>query len=302
MMRNIKKEFTNKNLIMGSWIGFLSVIIIILAVIVNNNLGNRQFKIEMQEHWPGAQPQPVHKPVQVNFQGALTAIEQSYNDIAQELNKVSVCISGGKVVNGVPQQINATGIIVGNQYVLTNYHVIENATHLYVIARTPAIVSVPAEVIRTDWNNDIALLKINTTAVLPIARIGNSDTVNAGDIVFAVGNALGSGNVFTSGMVCDRNQSFTINGRNYQNMIRTETYMFPGSSGGPLANIRGEVIGINTAIYDPNGNFTGISFVTPINRALKLIQSWNLPGINTFGGQYVQVAYSPVDNPYSLAA
>ncbi len=307
-MRDIKTEIINgwhakdRSLLLGIWISFLSVILIAVAVIANNNIGNRRFKDEMQEHWPGAQKQPTHKPVQVKFPGSVASLEQTYNDIAHELNKVSVCVTGTKTVNGRPQQINGTGIIIGSKYVLTNYHVVENANHINVIARIPSVVSVQAEVVRTDWANDLAILRLKTNAILPVARIGNSDTVNAGDIVFAMGNALGSGNIFTSGMICDRNQSFTAKGRNYHNMIRTETYMYPGSSGGPLVNIHGEVIGINTAIYDPNGNFTGISFATPINRASGIIQNSKLPSINTLGGQYVQVAYRPVNNPYSLAA
>jgi S1-C subfamily serine protease len=304
MIENFKIGWKNKDkgLMIRLWIGVLTFIIIFVAVIANNNLGNRQFKDEMKEHWPGAQAQPTHKPVEVNAPGSVAALEQTYNDIATELNRVSVCITGGRVINGRPQQVHGTGIIIGSKYVLTNYHVVENSVDLHITARNPKVISYMAEVVRTDWANDLALLVVNTNEVLPVARIGNSDFVDAGDIVFAMGNALGSGNIFTSGMICDRNQSFTKSGRNYHNMIRTETYMYPGSSGGPLANIHGEVIGINTAIYDPNGNFTGISFVTPINRAVRLIQNWNLSGINTFGGQYVQAAYRPVNNPYSLAA
>ena len=72
-------------------------------------------------------------------------------------------------------------------------------------------------------------------------------------------------------------QSFSVGGRVYNNMIRTESYTYPGSSGGPLANISGEVIGINTAIYNPQGKFTGISFSMPINRALALLERSGIP-------------------------
>ncbi len=304
------------------WIVFLSFIVVALAVFVNFNFGKRGFQAEMQEHWPGARtntqasvPMAISGgPVTAATAGAVGAagpvasssassLETVYNNIAHMMSRVSVGISGGKVVNGSPQQVHGSGVIIAQRHVLTNYHVVENATDLHVTAYVPNKVSFAAKVIRIDPPNDLALLQMHSNMQLPVAQIGNSDQVNAGDIIFATGNAYGSGNVFTSGIVSDRSQSFTVGGRQYRSMIRTETYIYPGSSGGPLADIHGQIIGINTAIYNPNGKFTGISFVTPINRAANMLGTGRAQAINNNNRPFVPAAFqNNYSNQYSLVA
>jgi len=208
---------------------------------------------------------------------------------------------GSQVVKGL-----GTGVIVDTDgYILTNFHVVEHATDIDVFTGPPAVAGYHAVVVQTDWANDLALLRIQTNQTLPSATFGNSDVVNSGDVVFAMGNAYGKGNIFTTGIISDRNQTFSVEGRIYRNMIRTDTYIYPGSSGGALADIHGQIIGINTAIYDPNGNFTGISFATPINRALGLLQSLQAQGPSGMYGPQAMGPASPPNNPgtpFSLAA
>ena len=287
------------------WIIGLSALILAVTVISNCNLGNRQFRQEMGEHWHA--PAPVSPMIRVAAPGGMAAdsLEQTYNSIAQMLNQVSVSIKGSSVVNGNQTQLEGSGIIVGGQYVLTNFHVVEHATDIDVFTGPPAVAGYHAVVVQTDWANDLALLRIQTNQTLPSATFGNSDVVNSGDVVFAMGNAYGKGNIFTTGIISDRNQTFSVEGRIYRNMIRTDTYIYPGSSGGALADIHGQIIGINTAIYDPNGNFTGISFATPINRALGLLQSLQAQGPSGMYGPQAMGPASPPNNPgtpFSLAA
>ncbi len=275
------------------WIAFLSAIVIPVAVIANFNMFWGQFNIEMAEHWIGYKP-----PVTSSGSAGLSAadLEKTYNNIAHDMNHICARITGGMVINGTPQQVHGSGIIIADQYILTNFHVVENAVDLQATVYTPVYTEMTyaVSVMMTDPANDLALLKVQTATALPSASLGNSDNVTVGDLVFSMGNAFGSGNVFTTGMVCDRSQPFSTGGRTYTNMIRTESYTYPGSSGGPLADINGDIIGINTAIYSPQGKFTGISFAMPINRALALLQNSGVSAVDTppvFSGQATGVAY-----------
>lgn len=289
----IDKLTKDQRVLLFIWIAFLSFIVIIASVIADFNMGYRQFKLEMAEHWVDYQPDP-NSQGSANSSGTFsaTALERTYNTLARSLNDVSVRITGARLINGVSDQMHGSGVIISEQYVLTNYHVIENTTDIHITVYTPLETSYRAQVVSTDPLNDLALLAVNTNKALPSASLGNSDTVDAGDMVFAMGNAFGSGNIFTTGVICGRSQSFVVDGREYRNMIRTETYMYPGSSGGPLANINGEIIGINTAIYNPQGKFTGISFAMPINRAMSLLKNGRVPGYSTMAAKASPAAYS----------
>ena len=279
-------------------IGILSCIILPLAVIVNFGMFKHIFKEEMIEHWKDYQPpqNPMAHGISSNLQ--VVKLESQYNSIARMMNDICVSITGESVVAGPRNKIFGSGFVLPGQQILTNYHVIENAKKLYITSYAGGKVNYPACVVTIDPANDLALLKAQTSRQLSEASIGNSDIIDAGDLVFAMGNAFGLGNLFTSGMISDRNQSFAVDGREYRNMIRTDTYTYPGSSGGPLVNIHGEVIGINTVIYNPKGDLTGISFAIPINRIVSLRNS---AGTARGGNPYLP---GPPDNnsQYSLAA
>ncbi len=278
---------------LGIWVAFLSALVFPIAVIANFNMFWGQFNIEMAEHWIGYKP-PVTSSGSLGLSAA--DLEQTYNRIAHSMNHICARITGGMVINGTPQQVHGSGVIIADQYVLTNYHVVGSAVDLQVTVYTPANTEMTyaASVMMTDPANDLALMKVESLTALPSASLGNSDNVTPGDLVFSMGNAFGSGNVFTTGMVCDRSQPFSTGGRTYNNMIRTESYTYPGSSGGPLADINGDIIGINTAIYSPQGKFTGISFALPINRALALLQNSGVAAADippVLSGQAMGVAY-----------
>lgn len=171
---------------------------------------------------------------------------------------------------GVPdrprtQQSAGSGVIVDavKGYVLTNHHVVKNAVAVKVILKDKR--EFDAKLIGSDAGTDIALLRIdpeNLTAV----RLGDSDQLSVGDYVLAIGNPFGIGQTVTSGIVSALGRS-GLNIEGYEDFIQTDASINPGNSGGALINLRGELIGVNTAIIGPTGGNVGIGFAVPVNMA-----------------------------------
>jgi serine protease Do len=161
--------------------------------------------------------------------------------------------------NGPPRRSSALGsgfVISSDGYVVTNNHVIEGADEILIEFFTGG--ELPAEVIGTDPNTDIALLKVDATD-LPFVVFGNSDGEGSrvGDWVMAMGNPLGQGFSVSAGIVSARNRALS---GTYDDYIQTDAAINRGNSGGPLFNMDGEVIGVNTAILSPTGGSIGIGF------------------------------------------
>lgn len=164
-----------------------------------------------------------------------------------------------------PQMSAGSGVIVdaARGYVLTNYHVVENATEIVVTLKDRR--RLKAKLVGSDRGTDIALLRIeagNLTA-LPF---GDSDTLRVGDFVVAIGNPFGLGQTVTSGIVSALGRS-GINIEGYEDFIQTDASINPGNSGGALVNLKGQLIGVNTAIIGPAGGNVGIGFAVPSNMA-----------------------------------
>lgn len=180
---------------------------------------------------------------------------------------------------GIPEQQQQTGslgtgfIIDLEGYVLTNYHVVEHAVEN---SSAELVVSLKdkrqfgAKVVGRDFKTDIALLKLyekNSQApvtVLP-ARMGDSDQVRIGEPVIAIGNPFGLDYSVSAGIISSKNRN--IGQGPFDNYLQTDAAINPGNSGGPLFNTKGDVIGINSAIYSRSGQFGGIGFAIPINDA-----------------------------------
>ena len=170
-----------------------------------------------------------------------------------------------------PRRGQGSGFIISEDgYIITNNHVVENATRLTV--RLLDRRSFEAEIIGRDPNTDIAIIKIDADG-LPAVSLGNSDDVRIGEWVLAIGNPLGEAFSFTvtAGIVSatgrglqglQQEQLYRI-----QDFIQTDAVINPGNSGGPLVNIQGQVIGVNSAIASPTGTYTGYGFAIPINLA-----------------------------------
>jgi serine protease Do len=153
--------------------------------------------------------------------------------------------------------IDASGDIV------TNNHVIDGASKVRVKLQDGR--EYTAKVVGTDRQTDLALLKITADKPLPFVRFGDSSKARPGDVVLAVGNPFGLGGTVTAGIISARNRD--INAGPYDDYIQTDAAINHGNSGGPLFNTSGDVIGINTAIYSPNGGSVGIGFAVPANLA-----------------------------------
>ena len=158
-----------------------------------------------------------------------------------------------------------SGVIISKDgYILTNNHVVEGAKEVTVTLADK--MEYKAQVIGRDPKTDLAVLKIETQKPLPAAVMGNSEQLKVGDWVIAIGNPFGLSHTVTSGIVSAKGR--VIGAGPYDDFIQTDASINPGNSGGPLFNMRGEVVGINTAII-PQGQ--GIGFAIPVNTAKPLI-------------------------------
>lgn len=164
---------------------------------------------------------------------------------------------------------NALGtgfVISADGYVVTNNHVVEGADEVVVKMRDGA--EHKAEVIGTDPKLDVALLKLDVKG-LKTVKIGNSDALRVGDWVVAIGNPFGLSQTVTAGIVSAKGR--VIGSGPYDDFIQTDAAINPGNSGGPLFNSKGEVVGINTAIYSRSGGNNGIGFAIPVNLAKPIL-------------------------------
>lgn len=193
------------------------------------------------------------------------------------------------------QQKIGSGIIIDSRgYILTNLHVIKQAKdiHVTLTGLNPMKSKFhQARVVKIDINMDLALLKIIPDEPLPVAKLGNSETVRLGDWVMAIGSTFGFEQTITAGIVSAKDRILNIDGIVYRGLIQTDASINQGNSGGPLVNMNGEVIGINTAIYAPNGTFTGVGFAIPINQAKSFLNQ-NIPV--ALVAQQATNNYSPV--------
>ncbi len=165
-------------------------------------------------------------------------------------------------------QATGSGVIVdaAQGYVMTNAHVVENANSIEVTTKDNR--HFKAKLIGRDPDTDIAVLQIsggNLTSV----PIGDSDYLQVGDFVLAIGNPFGLGQTVTSGIISALGRSPGIEG--YEDFIQTDASINPGNSGGPLVDLQGRVVGINTAIVAPSGGNVGIGFAVPINMARQVM-------------------------------
>ncbi|OZB19165.1 MAG: serine protease, partial [Rhodobacterales bacterium 34-62-10] len=157
-----------------------------------------------------------------------------------------------------PRRSSALGsgfVISEDGYIVTNNHVIESADEITIEFFTGE--ELVAKVIGTDPNTDIALLKVEADQPLPFVSFGDSDTARVGDWVVAMGNPLGQGFSVSAGIVSARNRALS---GTYDDYIQTDAAINRGNSGGPLFNMDGQVVGVNTAILSPNGGSIGIGF------------------------------------------
>jgi serine protease Do len=153
-------------------------------------------------------------------------------------------------------------------YIVTNNHVIEDAESVTVILQDDTNLS--AKIIGRDTKTDLALLKVEPKSPLPAVPWGNSDKSRVGDWVVAIGNPFGLGGTVTAGIISARKRD--INSGPYDSYLQTDASINRGNSGGPMFNLNGEVIGVNTAIFSPSGGSIGIGFAIPSTQAKTIVE------------------------------
>ena len=163
-----------------------------------------------------------------------------------------------------------SGVIISSDgYIVTNNHVIEQTDYIEVVLNDGN--SYPAKLIGTDLQTDIALLKIDAEN-LPFIPMGNSDDIELGQWVLAIGNPFNLTSTVTAGIISAKARRMGMNNRSVDSFIQTDAVVNPGNSGGALINIKGELIGINTLIYSGTGSFIGYSFAVPVNLVKKVVK------------------------------
>ncbi|MCC5920224.1 MAG: trypsin-like peptidase domain-containing protein [Cyclobacteriaceae bacterium] len=212
-------------------------------------------------------PGVVHIKTTVNVRrrGARSPIDQFFEEF-----------HGGRERSPGQARSSGSGVIISEDgYVCTNFHVIENASKIELTLDDNR--TYEAQVIGTDPTTDLALLKIVTdrNETFPFVRFGNSEEVKIGEWVLAVGNPFNLTSTVTAGIVSAKGRNINIL-RTQDNMqieafIQTDAAVNPGNSGGALVNLRGDLVGINTAIATPSGSFAGYSFAVPVSLVNKVM-------------------------------
>ncbi len=190
-----------------------------------------------------------------------------------------------------------SGVIVDSRgYIVTNNHVVDKADRIRVnLMGDPETVTYTATVIGVDQETDLAVIKIDAKKALPAAKLGNSDSMNVGDWVLAIGSPFGLNETVTAGIVSAIGRDI-IPSRQFEKFIQTDAAINPGNSGGPLVNMNGEVIGINTAIYTSGGGYQGVGFAMPSNTVVNVYNQLISPDHKVSRGS-IGVQFNAVPNP-----
>ena len=185
-----------------------------------------------------------------------------------------------------------SGVIVDTGgYILTNHHVVEKADKISV--RLSDKTEYEAKTVGSDKDTDLAVIKIDVGHDLPVAKMGNSDAVNPGDWVLALGSPFGFEQTLTAGIISAKSRENVPGSTQFQSFLQTDAAINPGNSGGPLVNMAGEVIGINTAIISTTRSFAGIGFALPSNTAVKIYNQLISSGKVTRGSIGIEYVASP---------
>ncbi|MEP6643916.1 MAG: Do family serine endopeptidase [Acidobacteriaceae bacterium] len=205
--------------------------------------------------------------------------------------------NGGAGGGPVREHSLGSGVLVDPKgFILTNRHVVEKADRIRVKLQddAPGVLH-DAKVIGTDQETDLAVIKIEVNRQLPTAKLGNSDSMQVGDWVLAIGSPFGLQETVTAGIVSAKGRNIVPN-RQFQSFIQTDAAINPGNSGGPLVNMAGEVIGINTAILTDTNAYAGVGFAMPSNTIVQVYNQLIGPGHRVSRGS-IGIEFAAQENP-----
>ncbi|HME36688.1 MAG TPA: Do family serine endopeptidase [Candidatus Sulfotelmatobacter sp.] len=204
---------------------------------------------------------------------------------------------GGPGDGAIRERSLGSGVIVDPKgYIVTNRHVVEKADRIRVrFEDDPPGVQHDAKVIGTDEETDLAVIKVDVDRALPAAKMGNSDSMQVGDWVLAVGSPFGLSETVTAGIVSAKGRDI-VPLRQFQTFIQTDAAINPGNSGGPLVNMNGEVIGINTAILSETNAYAGVGFALPSKTVVDVYNQLTGPEHKVSRGS-IGIMFDAVENP-----
>ena len=204
---------------------------------------------------------------------------------------------GGPGGGAIRERSLGSGVIVDPKgYIVTNRHVVEKADRIRVkLQDDPPGVQHDAKVIGTDQETDLAVIKIDSDKPLPTAKLGNSESMQVGDWVLAIGSPFGLQETVTAGIVSAKGRNIVPN-RQFQSFIQTDAAINPGNSGGPLVNMNGEVVGINTAILTDTNAYAGVGFALPSNTVVSVYNQLIGPEHRVARGS-IGVEFNAQENP-----
>jgi serine protease Do len=239
----------------------------------------------------------------------LEALQNAFAEIAVQTKPAVVSLKikgsfrhpkleGRKAPGGViPRRSGGSGVIVDKAgYILTNHHVIEGADTIEVILSDNR--RLEGEAIGRDPKADLAVIRVKTDEPLPVAKLGNSDSVRIGEWAIAIGSPFGLDQTVTVGVVSATGRS-DVGLAQYENYIQTDAAINPGNSGGPLLNLRGEVIGINTAVFNQGGS---IGLAIPITMARRIMNQLIEKGrvVRGYIGVFIQPVTKEIAEQFGL--
>ncbi|MBN2496110.1 MAG: trypsin-like peptidase domain-containing protein [Deltaproteobacteria bacterium] len=231
----------------------------------------------------------------VSMPGAIQPASCSTEDLGVAVSRVRASvayITGHRQTTGISpsrgpisfSEASLTGDKMGSGiifdpkgFILTNYHVISDTSELRASVFGDRGMLYPCEVVYSEPSLDLAVIRIQAPYDLPAASLGNSDMLETGEEVLAIGSPFNLEQSVTHGIVSDTKRTVTIDGRNYEDLLQTDAAINSGNSGGALINTSGEVVGINVAIYAPSRVYCGVGFAIPINRAKLLLMKIKYP-------------------------
>jgi S1-C subfamily serine protease len=245
----------------------------------------------------GSAPGATWSGPDVARSAGLSADEQNNIEIYKVANQATVNITSTVFQRGwffeiYPARESGSGFFINEDgQILTNNHVISGrAPQIQVTLADQS--QYEAEVLVRDPVNDLALIRINARKKLPYLRLGDSDHIQVGQKVLAIGNPFGLNGTLTTGVISSLGRTIRDeNGNELEDMIQTDAAINPGNSGGPLLDSQGNVIGVNTAIYGPGGNI-GIGFAMPINTAKRMLEDFR--NGRQFGRPVLGVSGTPI--------
>lgn len=282
----------NSNFKINDYFWPVTVLMLLVLGAVWTNVGVRQ-NDALRIDPPSAAQLPVvqTQPLRQENPAVSVTILGVQEDISRVVSLVRPAVVGIFTANSAQNPANANGltyldpyqssdhsvgsgvIVDPRGYVLTTFQTVGRSNPVRVTVYTGGRRDFIADVVDVDRITDLALLKIRAEDGFTAVVLGNSDLIRTGDIVLAIGSPFGFARTVTLGIVSSNNRQLDINGIRYPDLIQTDASINQGNDGGPLVNVKGEVIGINMACFMPDNHYSGIGFAIPVNDVMAFLNA-----------------------------